>query len=56
MLLTPFPPAENLDNALMAYQKTWFPREIKQKQKEDTREIEKEYAKELEISGKCTIM
>jgi hypothetical protein len=48
--------AENLDNALMAFQKTWFPKEIKQKQKEDTKEIEKEYAQDLEINAKCLIM
>ena len=48
--------SENLDNALMAFQKTWFPKEIKQKQKEDMREIEKEYAEDLELSVKCLIM
>ena len=47
---------ENLDNALMAFQKTWFPKEIKQKQKEDMREIEKEYAEDLELSVQCLSM
>lgn len=40
----------------MAFQKTWFPKEIKQKQKDDTKEIEKEYAEDLEINAKCVIM
>lgn len=40
----------------MAFQKRWFPKEIKQKIKDDTREIEKEYAQELEINAKCIVM
>lgn len=46
---------ENLDAAMMTYQKRWFPREVKQKEKESKREIEKEIAEELELAGKCIV-
>lgn len=40
---------------MMSYQKRWFPREVKQKEKENKREIEKEIAEELELAGKCIV-
>lgn len=39
----------------MTFQKQWFPREIKQKGKDDKKEIEKEIAEELELAGKCVV-
>jgi hypothetical protein len=51
--------ADNLDHALMSFQKLWFPKEIKAKEKENKKEIEAEIVQELEmseISGKCTVM
>jgi hypothetical protein len=52
-MLTPYP--DNLDTALMTFQRQWFPREIKQKTKDDKKEIEKEMVEEMDINGKCTI-
>lgn len=46
---------ENLDTTLQEFQKRWFPKEIKAKEKENGKEIEKEMAQELELEGKCVV-
>lgn len=47
--------ADNLDLALQEFQKRWFPKEIKAKEKDANKEIEKEMAQEMELDAKCII-
>jgi hypothetical protein len=45
----------NLDHAMKLFLKQWFPREVKQKQKESDREATKEELEELELDDRCVV-
>ena len=47
---------ENLNVALVAFEKLWFPREVKEKEKANSREVAKEVAEDLQIEdSRCII-
>jgi len=45
-----------LDTQLMNFMKDWFPKEIKDKQKENTAEIAKEQLQDAGLDPRCVIM
>jgi tRNA C32,U32 (ribose-2'-O)-methylase TrmJ len=47
--------AANLDQALMLFLKQWFPREVKQKQKDSDREATQEEIEELQLDDRCVV-
>ncbi|KAK4687106.1 E3 ubiquitin-protein ligase BAH, partial [Tremellales sp. Uapishka_1] len=46
----------SLDYAVMNFMKAWFPKEVKEKQKENELEVAKENAKEMGMDTRCSIM
>ena len=45
-----------LDTTLMSFMRDWFPREVKDKQRENTQEIAKETIEDAGMDSRCVVM